>query len=565
MSKALDTARALWDGTVRGSSREALAEAGVVFDDVTWAWRQACFQSFKTFMRCVWKDRKGKRVKNFPVHDRMGAFLEEAERRGIPAGVLAPMGLGKSEQGMAYTLWKLCRDPSLRTAIVCDKDDHASTRVVHIRRYIESDKDFRRLFPEIQVAKTPRTWLLFRLTSNKTAKDESIEGSGVLSSGTGTRKDFIFFDDCVTSKNAIIEPAQRPRVIQQYEQGWIGRITEDNDQPGWHYFIATLYHSADLWHRCMEKRDQQGRPVYAVLRIGVSDDFSGYDVEETWPEGTKQYTLPLCPGFWDSDAYQRKYDQLVFEGDASAWFTGYRNMVIDPEAAAFKKADFYVRYTEKARRDYPLVVLYGDPASSASAEADNFAGWVCGYDPFLQGMVVLDGWYSRREDLTKRVNIFLDMWEKWKPNVAAVEGQHEVSFAQRIEEMAVERGLTFRLRKVLHPRKKEERIGGMSALFSRGKIKVDCERFPWLWKEAALFPKAKHDDALDALEGCWDLIRRWLRLRGQTTVSFDLNAQYDAEGRTPPLESSTPYRVPTLPASDRPSKWGRVADIVKDF
>jgi predicted phage terminase large subunit-like protein len=561
----LERATSLWDGEVRGQSREALVEKGHTFDDTTWAYRQAALQSFKTFMALIWKDRKGRRVKNFPVHDAMGVFLMECERRGIPAGVLAPMGLGKSEQGMAYCLWKITRDPRLRTGIVCDKDDHASKRVVHIRRYIETDKDYRRLFPEIKVAKTPRNWLVFRLTDNTTAKDESVEGAGVMSSGTGTRKEFIFFDDCVTAKNAITEPAQRPRVIGQYEQGWIGRITEDSEQPGWHYFIATLYHSADLWHRCMEKRDGAGRPVYAILKIGVADDFSCYDVEETWPDSTRKYTLPLCPGFWDAEAYQRKHDQLVFEGDASAWYTGYRNMVIDPEQAAFKKPDFFVPTQERPRSDYPLVVMYADPASSDAVEADNFAGWVCGWDAFRQAMVVLDGWYSRRDDLTKRVDQFLDMWEKWKPNVAAIEGQHEVSFGQRIEERAVEKGLTFRLRKMNHHRKKEERIAGMGPLFARRKILVDGNRFPWLWKEAALFPKAKHDDALDALEGAWDVIRRWLRLRGQTAVSFDPEAQYAVEGRSSLLDTQSPYRVPPLGPGDRPSSWGRIQDIVEGF
>lgn len=563
-----DTFRALyddWDGETRGMSRAELKFAGHSFDDVTWLVRQSCLHRHRHFMAFIWKDRHGKRVKNYPIHDRMGDFLDEADARNIPAGVLAPMGLGKSEQGMAYSLRRLCKDPKLRTGIVADKDDHASQRVVHMRRYVERDKDFRRLFPEIRCAKWPKNRLVFRLTTNQTAKDESVEGAGVMSQGTGTRKDYLFFDDCVTAKNAINEPAQRIRVITGYEQTWIGRLTEGDGEPGWHYFIATLYHPADLWHRLMDKRNAKNQPVYAILRIGVSDDFSCYDVEEVWPEGTKTYTLPLCEGFWDKAAYQRKYEQLVVDGDAMAWFTGYKNMVVDPEAAQFHYSDFHRSYQIRPRSAYPLVVMYADPASSDAKKSDCYAGWVAAWDPFHKAMVVLDGWYTRRDTLTTRVNTYLDKWEAWKPDVAAVEGSHELSFGQRIEEMALERGLSFRLIRTNHRRKKEDRITGLGPLLGRAKIFVDCRQYPWLWKEAMMWPKPKNDDALDALEGAWDRIRRAMRRRGEGGAGFSLDAQYDVENipQAERPQGGHTYRVPDLSPRDKPTRWGRVRDLIQ--
>lgn len=555
----LKALQARWDGRVRGTPRDVLATKGFRLSDLTWAVRQLVLQDHSTFMELIWKDKKGRRVKNAEVHKIMGRFLDRAREAGVPALVLAPMGLGKSEQGQAYMLRMLAEDPTLLGGIICDKDDHAAQRVSLIRRYIEQDKDFRRLFPEVALAPTPQTQYVFRLTSNTFAKDESVEGAGILTSGTGTRKSFLFFDDIVTARNAISNPADRPRVIAAYEQTWIGRLV-----PGsWHYCIATLYHAADLWHRLMERVAQNGNTVYAVLRIGVSDDFKHYDVEESWPgEAKKVYTAPLWEGVWDEAAYRNKYNELVFEGDTSAWFTGYRNIIIDPSNSVFRKEMFDRPEHIRPRNEYPVVVMYADPASSMSDEADNYAGWVIGFDPLLKAGVVLDGWYDRGKPLSDRVDRFLAMYEAWEPSIVAVEGRHEVSFAQRIQEVAAERGLSFRLRKILQNRQKEERIAGLQPLLERGVIRVNGARYPYIVREALAFPKGRHDDALDALEGAWSLLRAWMRARGGVPTSFNLTGQYSGAEPSPVQADGFRYKTPSLPEGSSPTSWTKAKGIL---
>ena len=541
----LDKILARWDGVTRGRySRKALKAMGHDLDDITWAMRQICLQSHTIFMETIWKLPDGRRVKNSAIHTKMGEFLDEAYERRIPAIVLAPMGLGKTEQGIAWALRLIATDPTERGGIICDVDNHAWQRVDLVRRYIKSDRDFNRLFPEIRVGGGVDSRHAFRLDLNKTAKDESLEGAGVLASGTGTRKEWFIADDCVTAKNAIHEPAQRPRVAVGFEQTWIGRLT-----PGsWHYVVATLYHADDLWHRLMDKK-QGGKPVYAVLRIGVSDDFDHYDVEERWPEETTTYEMPLATEMgWTPDAYRAKHAQLVFDGDASAWYTGYKNSVVDLD-------NIVRRYVVQPNERYSWIGHYCDPASSDSTESDNMAGWVGAWDNFHKALVILDGYYIRRKGLAERVDTYLDYAERWSPHVNAVEGKHELSFAQRIEERAVERGLTFRSRKVNHTRKKEMRIEGTQPLLKFGKILIDGERFPWLWKEAMLFPRARYDDALDALEGLWALCRSWLRRRGMVGSGFDLDAQWasgpDQKLQQVPVKSI--YRTPALDVAQSPN------------
>lgn len=557
--------RSRWDGQHRGIySRAELKERfGVEFDEVTWTMRQLCLQSHRYFMETIWKLPTGERVKNAAVHNRMGDFLDRAKERGIPAIVLAPMGLGKTEQGIAWALRLISENPTGRGGIICDVDNHAWQRVSLVARYIKNDRDYNRLFPEVKIGGGIDARHAFRLVTNRTAKDESLEGAGVLSSGTGTRKEWFIADDCVTAKNAIHEPAQRPRVAVGFEQTWIGRLV-----PGsWHYVVATLYHSADLWHRLMEKTDDDGKPVYAVLKIGVNDDGDEwhYDVEERWPEGTEQYEMPLAVEMgWTTDAYRAKRDQLIFEGDATAWFTGYKNCVIDMDNRVFQPEWFVRRYIVHPSERYPWIGHYCDPASSDSEEADNCAGWVGAWDNFHKALVILDGYYLRRKPLSERVENYLDYTERWSTHVSAVEGKHELSFKQRLQERAVERGMSCRIRGVNHHREKEMRIEGIQPLLKFGKIMVDGERFPWLWKEAELFPRGRFDDALDALEGLWALCRGWLRRRGMVGSAFDLNAQWAAEAETALQQAAheSPYRTPALGEAESPNAQAHIDRIL---
>lgn len=499
--------------------------------------RQRAIEDPIYFMERVWRDNKGRRVVCAPHHVTILTALERGRKAKIPVLVLAPMGSGKTEIGLAFAQRLMAIDPIRRLGIVGDMDDHAGQRVRVLRRYIQENEDHRRLFPEVQVSDNRTSTLkVFSTTANKYAKDESVEGSGVKSSGTGSRKDDIFFDDCVTEANAILNPADRTRVISGFRGTWLTRLEPDT---GWWYYIGTVYAADDLTHVLLEN------PEIAVVKIGVSEDFDCYEVEERWPgEETKTYTLPLWEGKWDAEAYRKKYVELVSGGEGTKWYSGYRNMVIDPSTANFRKAWFQRTVLVPDWMKYRIRVLYADPASSQDKKADWYAGVVLGWDAQKKAAVVLHKW-KVREGLTARVNRYLDIWEHYRPIDDGVEGKHELSFREAIKREAADRGIGAKVRGINHGPDSEKiaRISALAPLLENGKILLDGASHPEFWDEAALFPRAKHDDLLDALEGAWQLVRKIIWRRNAFSGNFDPDAQAQAQAKA---GTSPRYKVPPL-------------------
>lgn len=490
--------------------------------------RDKALKSQRVFSEAIWKDKSGKPVSVAKVHDAMYEFLDRARAKGIPAVLLAPFGHGKTETGLAYILRLLSAEPTLRIGIVCDKDEHGIERSTTLLRYIEGDEDYRALFPEIEIdhgQRGRRTLYKFRLKQTK-GKDAAVEASGVFASGTGSRKDVFFFDDVVTKQNAVNEPAQRDRVKNAFFGTWMSRLEPDGDS--WAFYIGTTYHAADLTTALRESKD------FAVMVIGVAEDFKKYDVEEWWPggevnkDGSKkwtEYTLPLWEPKWCEVNLRKRYAMMAASGETTEWMTGYRNMVIDPALASFKEVWFRKVFTiHESPRKYTHRVLFADPATTTKKRSDFYAGWVLGWDPELNAAVALDGWYEK-QGLTARVKTYLDRAEKWVPHRCGIEGRHEISFGERIEEVSDEQMASIRLYRLDREIDKEARIGSIAPVLDSGRILVDGARFPWIVPEAKLWPNAKHDDALDALEGAWELMRKWLKRRNRVPMGFDLEGQ----------------------------------------
>lgn len=485
--------------------------------------RAKALASPKAFSEMVWRDNAGKPVHLSRLHEAEFEFLERARAANVPAVLLAPYGSGKTEGAGSYILRLISKDPTLRVGVVCDKDEHSIDRVQMLLRYIEDSPAYRAMFPEIVVesgGRGRRTLFKFRLAQAK-GKDASVEGTGVFSSPTGGRKDLLWFDDVVTKQNAINEPAQRDRIKKAFFGGWLSRLEPDGS---WWFYIGTTYHADDLTSALRGTKDEPAR--FAVMVIGVSEDFKSYDVEEKWPgQEPVTYSIPLWEPKWSEANYRKRFEEMCAIGDQSEWLTGYRNIVTDPATAAFKERWFRREFTVSQRpSDYPFRVIFADPATTTKKRSDYYSGWVLGWDPKLRAAVALDGWY-KKQGLTDRVRTYLSLVEKWAPHRCGIEGRHEVSMAERIEEVALEEHMGVRLLRLDREMDKDARIGAIAPLLEAGRILVDGQRFPWIVTEAALFPNAKHDDALDALEGAWHLVRAWLRRGRRAPGLFPLDSQ----------------------------------------
>lgn len=522
--------------------------------------KAACIKDPHVWAESIWKDNKGRRIKNGEIHKRIYRALEKARLARTPILILAPMGVGKTEIGMAFLTRILDLEPQFRVGVVGDMTPHSAQRVTAMARYIEYDPDHNRLFPDVKIGRGKWTAETFRLEANTYAKDESCEGAGVMASGTGSRKDVIFFDDCVTEKNAILQPADKVRVKHGFKGTWLSRLEPDT---GWWFYIGTLYAADDLSHDLLENKH------FAHLRFSVNETFDGYDLEEYWPgedgeEGTTTHsTCELFAPKWDKQAYLDKYHAMISGGEATKWYTGYRNMVIDPSTAAFQKSPGFMRTIPHPEWErWRHIVMYADPASSQDEKADYYAGVVLGWDPKRKGAVVLHKW-KVREPLGDRVKRYLDVWQAFTPITDGVEGKHELSFREELRRTAAELGIPIQARAINHGPDAEKiaRISSIAPLVETGKILFDGVTHPEFWDEAQLFPRGKNDDLLDALEGAWVLMRKRLWRNRQVPGTFDPDAPFDGDD---PRARLAKYRIPLREPSD-PYNTGRSNKSPRDL
>lgn len=462
------------------------------------------------FVEAVWKDKKGRPVVPSAIHRLIYRFLDEAYARKVKALVVAPRGIGKTDILTGYAARLIAKNPKACGAYCCDKIEAAVDRVALVKRYIEQDEDYRTLFPKVRLERAGRgrrSMGKFRITENKTAKDATLEARGITAAIAGGRKDWLLIDDICNEKTSVQQPKDRERIVSCLHSDLLPILEPDDS---WAAYIATIYHKSDATGRLLDSNE------WATLVIGVSDDFTYYDVQETWPgDPTIESTCPLWVehGFTESK-YRSIWRECVKAGRPEKYTALYKSKLVDRDTAIFKYEwpGFQLKYDRHDPSYYPIRVLYADPASSTKKSADWYAGVVVGWDPALRAAVVLDAW-RKREALTPRATTYLWHVGEWRPTRCRIETRSDLP--ERIREIALEGDIPLRLEPVSHNQNddKVERVSVLGMLIESGRLLVDIERWPFFWQEAELFPRGDHDDALDALEGAYEPIGTWLLSR----------------------------------------------------
>lgn len=276
------------------------------------------------FVEYSGKDNKGNRIVQDFIHQEIQNHIDECRKQGIQnCGILAPWGHGKTEQVIFRVLHEVGRNQNIRIQYVCNTDDNATSRVQSIKRYIESDDQYHKVFPWVNPAKN-EDWGKHKLIVEREsrAKDGTLEAWGITSSGTGSRSDLQIFDDPVDLRNAILNPAMREQIKNSFYTVWVPRLVPD----GFRIYIATAWHEADLTHELMKNSE------WAFLIMRVSDDFSCIECESKLKG---KYKIPLWTSQWTEEKLKKQYKHI----GARAFDRGYRQIAINDEDRTFPSSD----------------------------------------------------------------------------------------------------------------------------------------------------------------------------------------------------------------------------------
>jgi len=173
--------------------------------------------------------------------------------------ICAPRGSTKTTfWAQVLPLWFLGHNQDLRIGIVCGNEQNASKRLIAIRSVIQNNPLYKLIFPHVQLDDDAKNdGLNLSLKRSRQGKDFTIEARGVLSDGTGDRKDLLIFDDVCNYKNTILEPATKPKVTSKVQGDWLNTL---NPRDGKAWCIHTPWATDDANDTL--RKNNQGKWYY---------------------------------------------------------------------------------------------------------------------------------------------------------------------------------------------------------------------------------------------------------------------------------------------------------------
>ncbi len=280
------------------------------------------------FAETVIRDEDGKPIQTRPVDRAIQNHIEQCRADGFYAGILAPIGIGKSVQAVIVrALWDIREDTNTLVKIVSSTDDEAIKRLVTVGRVIANSADFKRILgdvvrPSIKGVQGDRSegeWSKHRINVERTSgsAEPTVEAYGVQAAAQGSRAKVLLFDDCVDARSALESPALKKQIEDKFRNQWMTRVVQHDHSAVW---VATIWTEDDLSRQLMKN------PNWRFLVIRVSDDFENLTCElierdvklelddadipaDGWRISKELYGLPLPPT-WTRESLQKMFISL---------------------------------------------------------------------------------------------------------------------------------------------------------------------------------------------------------------------------------------------------------------
>jgi hypothetical protein len=393
------------------------------------------------------------------IHRRMHTHYDAYDR----AGVLAPADHGKTTQFLVRIIWTMGREPDALHKLVCSTDDVAVDRLKFIRETIERNEKVRFVFPSLKKSPFVDDWGKMSLTIMRrlTSKDPTIEAAGVLTTGTGGRADYLWFDDIVDYNNAIKYPTARKQVIQTVKSVWIPML----GPKGKARYIATRWHTEDAtaWLEANES--------WKWLDLSLPADLS--DIK--WPERWGKPELMGRRGEIGEVEFERRYCNII-----------------RPDKDRIIQEAFIRRVDGRDNFAFGFRILSFDFATKVGKDRTARAVIDVSIKPPLMRVLAAQGYAHLGHN--EKVDLILSEIGIWIPTVTLGEAngfQSDVGTDERLAGFVIP---------VLHKISKAERVKNTRVWYERGLIEFVDDRCEEGIKELLDFTAAStKDDVSDAI------------------------------------------------------------------
>lgn len=374
---------------------------------------------------------------------------------------------------IGYSVWRIILDPNIRICIANAKQENAETFLTEIKGHFENNQKLRILYGDF-VGKKWNEGEIVVSRRVRTRKEPTIKVTGVGGSLVSQHYDLIIGDDLINETNITTKDQ-----IEKTKDWWrLAQSLGDGSHTDWR-LIGTRYHYDDLYGDIIENKSDSW-DIY--IRRAIEND------------------VPIFPGKFSLELL----DEIKREQGSYIYSCQYNNEPIDDEDAVFKR-DWIKYYTDDmladARRGKGYYFVSIDPAVSEDSKADNTVFVVNFVDQNNDWWIVdiIAGKMSPRALIDK----IFELDELYQPKTTGIESHAMQKVLKYMLDEEMSNRNQFIPTTELKPDNisKKIRIRGLQPRFESGKIYLresvnETERFV---DEYLRFPKAAHDDRLDAL------------------------------------------------------------------
>lgn len=374
---------------------------------------------------------------------------------------------------IGYSVWRIVNDPNIRICIANAKQENAETFLTEIKGHFESNQKLRILYGDF-VGKKWNEGEIVVAKRTRTRKEPTIRVTGVGGSLVSQHYDLVIGDDLINETNITTKDQ-----IEKVKDWWrLAQSLGDGEHTDWR-LIGTRYHYDDLYGDIIENKSD------------VYDIYVRRAIEDGKPIFPEKFTIELL-------------QEIRREQGSYIYSCQYENNPVDDEDAVFKREwlKFYkddeLAEARGRKGNYFITI---DPAVSEDARADNSVFVVNWVDPDNVWWIVeiVAGKFNPRALIDK----IFELDELYQPKTIGIES-HAM---QKVLRYMIDDEMTKRNKFIpiteLKPDNiaKKIRIRGLQPRFENGKILLranvnETDRFV---DEYLRFPKAAHDDRLDAL------------------------------------------------------------------
>lgn len=426
------------------------------------------------------------------VHDQSPRFHHHLVKLYLNhdrVAVAAPRGHAKSTvTSFIYVLHEALYGRKKNIVIISASEDMAKKFLRRVRDEIEHNSSFKWLFGDQKTDKWSETEIHLKNGTAIHAKGRGAQLRGLIHGAQ--RPDLIIMDD-IEDEELVRSPSRRADL-----EAWLNGAVVPSLDPkrGQIIFIGTILHMDSLLNRVL---DPELYPEYTQKRFAA----------------TLESGRPLWPGRFDQETLDSIKDSYSSRGQLAQYFMEYMNDPIPQEDATFKQE--YITYfdpqTKPHKKSENITEVFVDlGGGSVKRGADPTAMIVMTISPTNE-IFVIDYVNDKMGTDTKRIADELFRLNKvYKPRRFTIEKTMATNMLEAsLREECKKRGTFLNIDYVTPTRGSSDRRGNMSdGKYQRiaameGAFKMQTIKIlPWmkeLKEQLFMFPRAKHDDLIDAL------------------------------------------------------------------